>query len=91
MVKTGFQSINYNDLLTLLTLPKSCYYFMSYLLIRKTGYAARSLGTCEVENVHCMINIQDKRGAGTLSVEDVSRQMSNLQRLILLRKHDVAR
>lgn len=56
-----------------------------------TRYAARALGTTDVENAHCVLNHLDKRRVQTSSAEEVSRQISNLQRIILLRRRPVGR
>lgn len=62
-----------------------------YYICSDTGYSARRLGSAEVENAHSILNHLDRRGVGTSSADEVSRQISNLQRMQLLRKKPVGR
>ena len=56
-----------------------------------SGYAARAFSTVDNENANGILNHLDHRGVQTSSVEEVTRHMSNLQRLQLLRKSSVGR
>ena len=55
------------------------------------GYAARAFSTIDVENAHSILNNLDRRGVQTSSVDELSRNISNLQRLQILRKTPIGR
>ena len=55
------------------------------------GYAARAFSSIDVENVHSILNHLDRRGAPNCSIDELSRHVSNLQRLQILRKTSVGR
>lgn len=62
-----------------------------YIITKETGYAARSFSSIDVENAHSIINHLDRRGVQNSSIEELSRHVSNLQRLQILRKTSLGR
>ena len=61
------------------------------IFIIPAGYAARAFSTTDVENAHSILNNLDRRGVQTSSVDELSRNISNLQRLQILRKTPIGR
>ncbi len=64
-------------------------YITIFLWYTFSGYAARAFSSVDVENIHSIINYQDRRGVQTSSVEEMTRHISNLQRLQLLRRTQI--
>ncbi|XP_063691939.1 uncharacterized protein LOC134824135 [Bolinopsis microptera] len=62
-----------------------------YIITKETGYAARAFSSIDVENAHSIINHLDRRGVQNSSIEELSRHVSNLQRLQILRKTSLGR
>lgn len=65
--------------------------YMFYFLLLVTGFAARALSSIDVENSHSIINHLDRKGVQTSTIEELSRHVSTLQRLQILRKSPIGR